>query len=371
MTSQGNADRLRRLERSIRWRVGFRMSLTRVGTSLPAIGQIVIAALLSYAVAHYLLGHAAPVLAVTVVVSSLGFGRDARPRRILESAVGMLVGITLSETLWMLAGSGAWQIAVALAVTLVVARFSSPSNAFAVAAGVQSMMVMIMPAPDGGVYVRSLDGLIGGIVALIVTALIPRDPSSIAQRDGRRLYSTLSEALDSTVDALRTGNEAAAALALERLRRTQVLIDDWTASLDSAVAIARISPFLRRHLPALQQQKRLLTGGDLSVRHLRLFVRRVMFLVRDAAARPELARVVEGIAGGVVLLGDGVRNPASLDEARSRFAAVMRELDPTTLLPGAPMVDTVLVMMLRPLLVDLLVASGMPDAEARGLLPEV
>lgn len=371
MTAQDNTGSLERLERSIRRRVWLRTSLTRVGTSAPAILQIVVAALASYAIAHYLLGHPAPVLAVTVVVGSLGFQRDARPRRILESAVGMLVGITLSEVLWQLAGPGLWQIAVALTVTLVVARFFSSSNSFAVAAGVQSMMVMIVPAPEGGVYVRSLDGLIGGIVAIAVTALIPRDPSSTALRDGRRLYSTLSESLDSTVDALRTANEAAAALGLQRLRRTQTLIDDWAASLDSAVAIARISPFLRRQLPGLRRQQRALTGGDLTVRHLRVFVRRVLFLVRDGAARPELADLLESIAQGVALLGDGVRHPDSLESARVRFDDVARRLDPAVVLPGAPMQDTVLVMMLRPLLVDLLVTTGLPEADARSLLPEL
>jgi len=38
---------------------------------------------------------------------------------------------------------------------------------------------------------------------------------------------------------------------LQRLRSTQPIIDQWRASLDSAVSISRISPFLRRHGPEL------------------------------------------------------------------------------------------------------------------------
>jgi uncharacterized membrane protein YgaE (UPF0421/DUF939 family) len=366
-----NVDALARLEREIRYRVTLRHAVSRVWTASPAIVQIVVAALLSYLVAYYLLGHESPVLAVTVVVSSLGLTRDARPRRIIEQAAGMLVGITLSETLWLFAGTGGWQLAVALGGTLVIARFASTSNTFVVAAAVQSAMVMIMPTPEGGVYVRSLDGLVGGIVAILVTALIPRDPSSAARRDGRLLYSALGEALSSAIDALRQADEGAATLGLERLRRTQSQVDNWTTSLESAIAVARISPFLRRHLPVLRRQERLLHGADLTARHLRLIVRRITFLVRDREPRPKLAELMELTAEGIGSLAAAIDEGAELEKGRGILSTVAKQLDPGALLPDAPMSDTMLVLMLRPLLVDLLVASGLPATDARALLPTV
>jgi uncharacterized membrane protein YgaE (UPF0421/DUF939 family) len=369
VSGQGNADALARLERDVRYRVSLRHASDRVWTSLPAIGQIVVAALVSYLAAYYLLGHPSPVLAVTVVVGSLGLTRDARPRRIIEQAAGMLVGITLSETLWLFAGTGVWQLTVALGGTLVIARFASTSNTFVIAAAVQSAMVMIMPVPDGGAYMRSIDGLVGGIVAILVTALIPRDPSSAARRDGRLLYSALGEALSSVIDALRVADEAAATLGLERLRRTQSQVDDWTMSLDSAIAISRISPFLRRHLPTLRRQQRLLTGADLTARHLRLIVRRITFLVRDRQPRPQLAGLLERTSAGIGCLAAAIDEGSELEQARDILSSVARELDPDAVLPDAAMADTVLVLMLRPLLVDLLVASGLPGTEARALLP--
>ncbi|WP_167138422.1 FUSC family protein [Diaminobutyricimonas sp. TR449] len=371
MSGQRNADALARLERGVRYRIAVRHAFSRVWTSTPAIVQIVVAALLSYLLAYYLLGHESPVLAVTVVVSSLGLTRDARPRQIIEQAAGMLVGITLSETLWILAGTGAWQLTVALGATLVIARFASTSNTFVVAAAVQSAMVMIMPAPEGGVYVRSVDGLVGGIVAIVVTALIPRDPSSAARRDGRLLYSAIGEALSSAIDALRHADEAAATLGLERLRRTQAQVDNWTVSLDSAVAVARISPFLRRHLPVLRRQERLLHGADLTARHLRLIVRRITFLVRDREPRPKLGALMEETAQGIGCLAAAIEDGAELDRARGILSTVAEQLDPDALLPESSMAETMLVLMLRPLLVDLLVASGMPATDAQALLPGV
>lgn len=358
-----------RLERNIRLRLYVRSSLTRAVSSAPAALQIVVAATVAYAIAHNLLGHQFPVVAVTVTISTLGFTRDARPRRVLEVVIGITVGILLAELLLMVAGSGVWQIACVLFVTLVVARLVSPSNAFAVAAGVQSMLVMILPPPDGGAFVRSLDGLIGGVLALVVTAMIPRNLTGIVKRDARTLISTLTESIDTVVDALVNANEPAANLALDRLRRTQSLIDDCTTSLESAIAIARISPFMRRHIPHLLAQERALVRLDLAARHLRIITRRIDFLVRDGVERPDLAALFAHVSAGVTSLGIALEDPRMFGEARLQFEAVARQLDPHTALPGAAISDTILVHVLRPLVVDLLVASGVDVDVARGMLP--
>jgi uncharacterized membrane protein YgaE (UPF0421/DUF939 family) len=366
-----SADRLRRFERSMRRRLDVKIAVKRAWNSVPAALQIVVAVLGSYAIAHFALGHAVPLLAMTVVVSALGFGRDARPRRVFDSVVGILIGILFSEVLFTFLGGGIWQIAVILFLTFVVARLVSPSAAFAAAAGVQSLLVTLLPAPDGGVLVRSVDGLVGGVVALVVTALVPRDPRAIARRDAGRLLSTLSESFDALLDGLRTGDEAAASLAVERLRRTQPLIDDWNASLDSAVSIARISPFLRRHLPTLRHQARVLQGFDMAARHLRVLDRRVSFLVRDGVARPELAALLAEIDAAIVLLGASIDDPGRAEDAAAVLEAIAPRLDPAVLVPGAPVTETVIVLLSRPLVVDLLIAAGRPAAAARALLPEV
>ena len=365
MSEGTQAARLRKLERDIRRRIDIRMSLRRTASSIPAALQIVVAATGAYAVAHYLFGHAVPLVAVTVTISALGFTRDARPRRVLESVIGILVGIALAEVLLLVVGTGVWQIAVVLFATLIVARLVSPSNAFAVAAGVQSMLVMLLPAPDGGVFIRSIDGLIGGAMALIVTALIPRDPRRLALADTRKLHSILQEALDTLVLALLKADEPAASLALERLRRTQAVIEDSNASLETAIAVSRISPFLRRHLPALRRQVALNTGLDLAARHMRLLARRIDFLVRDGVARPELAALFERVGDGLADL------PGDSPGARATLEALAVTLDPAVVLPDAQVTDSIVVHLLRPLVVDLLVASGITLAEARALLPRV
>ena len=76
-----------------RTRVDPRRGFRRVQGSSIAILQIVVATTGAYAFAYYVLGHHAPLLAATVCVSSLGIVRDARPRRVFETVLGMLLGI--------------------------------------------------------------------------------------------------------------------------------------------------------------------------------------------------------------------------------------------------------------------------------------
>lgn len=189
-----------------------RAGLGRVRDSAPAIVQIVVAATVAYAFAHLVLGHAAPLLAATVTVSSLGLVRDARPRRVLETVVGMLVGILVAEVILVVAGTGWWQLALTLAASLIVARFLSAQPAFAIAAAIQSAIVMVIPANVP--FLRLIDGVVGGVAALLVTALVPRSPLRAVTRDGHALMEAFDAAIGTLVQGLGRGDRMRAARGL-------------------------------------------------------------------------------------------------------------------------------------------------------------
>jgi len=362
---------LRRLGRRVRVRAQVRAAVRRAADALPAALQITVAAITSYSIAHYLLGHPAPFVAVAVTITSLGLTRDARPRKVLETALGVTIGITLSEAMVLVIGKGVWQVALVLFVTLVVARAFSPNPAFAIAAAVQSAIVVIVPGPIDTVFTRSIDAVIAGVVALIATALIPRDPRRAATRDARLIFSVFHESLAGTVEALSLGASAPAELALERLRRTQALVDNWRATLDSAVAIARISPWLRRHLPELLVQERVLSGADLASRHLRTIARRIGVVVEDGHPRPALAALMAELENAIDLLGRELDDRSLTGSTRTALVDLAQRLDPATLTPDGELRETLIVVLVRPLVVDLLVATGMDGNEARALLPRV
>jgi uncharacterized membrane protein YgaE (UPF0421/DUF939 family) len=346
------------------------LSVSRLGTSLPAILQITVAALVAYLIARELLGHAVPLLAVTVSLSSLGFVRDARPVRVLETAFGMTLGIAVAEAVVLAFGQGVVQLAVVLAMTLAIARLLSPSAGFAIAAAIQSVLVSLLAAPDGGPFVRVVDGVVGGAVALLATALIPRDPRRAALREAHAVFAEFLAVTSSLVAALRFADRGEAEGALARARGTQPFIDSWRAALDSARAIVRVSPFVRRHAAELNRQAVALDGMDLAVRNLRVVTRRIDFVGRDGRPRLAVADLVARIATAVTLLDASFDDIEQLPLARQTLEQLASHLAPGDVLEEAePASEQTLVMALRPLVVDLLVAAGTPVGEAQALLP--
>lgn len=348
-----------------------RAAVRRAVEAVPAAAQLAIAATASYSVAHFVVGHQVPLLAITACLSSLGFVRDARPKRVLETAFGLSIGVALAEALLLVAGRGVWQILVAVFATLVIARLLNAPAAVAVAATAQSAIVLLIQLPAGGSWARSVDAFIGGGFALLATALVPRDPRRAAIREAERVLAGLRRGFDDTARALRTADRETASAALGGLRDLQPLIVDWTTTLDSAVAIATVSPFLRRRLPELVAQRRLLGGVDLAVRSMRTIARRAEALTADGAPRPELAELIQAVGSATALLGRSVRDPSVLPAARDDLLLIARSLDPRLITPEASVTASMITVLVRPVVVDLAVAAGAPADEVRAHLPSL
>lgn len=350
-------------------RIDPRPGLARVRESAIPITQIVVAMSGAYAFAHYALGHSTPLIAATVTVSSLGLVRDARPRRVAETVVGMLVGILIAEIVVLVAGSGWWQLAIAVSVTLVVARFLSAQPGFAIAAAIQTIVAILIPG--GAPFERLLDGVIGGVAALAVTALIPRNAVRGEVREARALFAGFDSALGTLAQALRRGDRFRAERGLGKARALQARTDSWGTSLESGLAVARISPFLRRQRFELERHERVRQSMDFAVRNLRVIARRAVYLVDDGAARPVAATLLADIARAGALVADALEDLSLEPVAREAVAAVAARLDPAAVLPGASLGDHNLIAAMRPLTVDLLTATGLPPDEARRIVPRI
>ena len=110
---------------------------------------------------------------------------------------------------------------------------------------------------------------------------------------------------------------------------------------------------------------------DLATRNLRVISRRIDFLVRDGVPRPSLASVMASLETSVTLLGQSLDDPRLADTVRVGLVAIAERLRPETVVRGAPVTDSVIILMLRPLLVDLLQAADLRGDRARAALPEV
>jgi len=349
----------------------FKSALARVIESLPPVIQIVFAALASYSFSYYVLGHQNPLLAVTVTITALGFTRDARPRRVIETSLGIVLGLFASELLVNWFGQGIWQLAVTLLICLIGARFVTQSASFALTVGIQAMFIQLLPLPEGGIWVRPLDGITAAVTSLLVTVLIPRNPKGLARKDAAALFDVFLDSLAALRGALRDVDVKKADETLVKVRRTQPLVDNWRMSLDSAVAISRLSPFLKKERYDLGAQLRLMRGMDLATRNLRVIVRRVDFLIRDGLSRPYLADLIDQIFEATKNLSQATENEEYLFEARAGYLEVIHQLDPKKFGIADQLREASVLLLLRPMLVDLLCATGMSEDDARDELPEV
>lgn len=345
-------------------------ALSRVADSLWQIMQLVLASICAYLIARYGLGHPVPLLAVTVALSSLGFARDTRPGRVATTALAMVMGVVLSETMLVLFGPGAAQLLVVILLALLLARLVSANPTFALTVAMQAVLVQLLDAPTGGDFARVIDGLIGGLVALAFTALVPRNPIRLSRADSRVLFATIKETLAKLREVLLTADKATADLVLENIRQTQPLVDNWKSSLESAEAIAKISPFYRWAQKEVADQKVLFAGLDLATRNLRVITRRVDFLLEDQSPRPQLAAVIAKTLIAVDLLEQSLDDFSLRAKAQKYLLKLLKELDPKSL-GEVGLSELVVFMQLRPMIVDLAIAAGVEPAKARELLPHV
>ena len=354
-----------------RTRIDPRRGLARVQESSIAILQIVVATTGAYAFAHYVLGHPAPLLAATVCVSSLGLVRDARPRRVLETVLGMLVGILVAELLLLAAGPGWWQLALALGLTLVVARFLSAQASFAIAAAIQALIVMVIPANapvpasrrrrrrrrrgaagDGAHPAHAAARRSAATARRCIAAMDSADGHPGAGAAPRRPPARRARSREGASTAAARGRVVDVA-GLRHRDRADLAVPAPPAL---RAAAARAHPPV--HRPRHPQSACHRAPRRLPVRRRR----------RRARSRPtllgELARAAELVAQS---LDDISLEPV----AREAVRAVAGRLDPALLLPDASLGDQNLIAALRPLAVDLLTATGMSSAEARACVPRI
>nr|WP_165137821.1 FUSC family protein [Microbacterium amylolyticum] len=355
-----------------RWQSRYRprAGIVRLRDSWAAIAQIVIAAAGAYGIAHLLFGHQTPLLAVTVTISSLGLARDARPSKVLQTVAGMLTGIAISEIALLFLRPGWWQLAVVLAVTLVIARFMSPSPGFPIAAGIQTAIAFMLPLGEF-TGMRILDGAVGGVMALLVTALLPRNPIKAILRDAHVVFADVDRTMSRVSQGLRRGDRLRAERGLQKARELEGSLASWETSLESGRAISSMSPFLRSRRQQLARLARIMSAMDLVTRNLRLVARRAHYAVEDGQPRPVLARLIGDVQRSVALVSECLTDPSAETAAQDEVRRIARTLDPALLLPGAGLGDQNVVVSLRPLVVDLLVAAGEPRDDAAHELPRI
>jgi uncharacterized membrane protein YgaE (UPF0421/DUF939 family) len=338
-------------------------------TALPIL-QAALAAGLAWFVATKVVGHAHPFFAPIAAVVCLGVSLGQRPRRVVELVVGVSVGVGVGDVLISLIGSGPWQIALVVALAMSAAVLLDGGAVIALQSGSSAVLVAtLLPPSAGGGFDRMVDALIGGLVGLVVTALLPANPLTIAHRQGKVVLGELSAALRGVASAVVDQDPVKAAGVLTQLRKSQSAIDEFKAALKAGQEIATIAPVRWRNRDDLDHYLAAATPVDYALRNTRVLARRAMAVLRDGEAAPEiLPDVLRRYADAVDLLRTELARGDEPVRARAAVRDAARAAT-TNQLGGDGFSTKVVLAQIRSVAVDLLQATGLSRSDAVESLP--
>jgi hypothetical protein len=345
---------------------GVEQAFGRLHVGTWPVVQTAIAATLAWSAAALVLGHERPFVAAIAAVISVGAVAGQTLRRAAEWILGVAVGLTVADVIMMMIGTGPVQTGVIVALAMLAALLIRSGAMFVTEAGVSAVLVAGLDPTTYGVSPdRFLEALVGGGMALAVSAAFPSNPSLRARQAARPLLEDLATALRDSAAALIGGDEELAQQALSESRRIDGRVAWLREEIDGGYQIARYSPPRRRHLGHLGYFAAAADQLDLAVRDTRVLARAVVTLVRERGASPgQLSEAILGLALAVEALAGRLERPDhSLDDAR-QFALVAAGEATSVLERNNDLETSALVAQIRSTALDLLQAAGMESSEA-------
>ncbi|RAV33731.1 hypothetical protein CHEID_01145 [Corynebacterium heidelbergense] len=279
--------------------------LVRVRETLVFALQCAIAAGLAFWVAVNIFGHTQAFFAPIAAVLSLGVNGGKRARRSFELVLGATVGVAIGDSLISVIGGGYWQVSLVVFAAILAGTFVDRAGMVAIQAASTSVLIAtILPPGSSGAFNRAIDALIGGVIGLIVLAVVPNSPLRAARREISALISKASLVLDDVATGMEQGDGRAIAIALQEARGTQTSVNAMLDQAQGGSEMVSISPMYwtaRRHSKSMT---RILVPVDNVMRNARVLARRAEILVEDeVAVRPELILLIRDISNELGHLG--------------------------------------------------------------------
>ncbi|MBM7051592.1 aromatic acid exporter family protein [Rothia sp. ZJ1223] len=336
--------------------------------------QIVASGVGAYYIAEQFLGHHEPIFAATAAIVSLGYVSGAtHARRILEVSLGVILGIAIGDVLMLLMGQGMWQATFVLFISIQIARFLDKGILFTIQMGLQSTLVVLLPPSPDGVFARSLDGIVGGLCAFLLMFIFPKDPRKEPRRNASALMNAFADVFYSSAKAMKEYDGKAAWLALSEARQLQPLFNKCEADVVTAIGLAKLSIVGKSQQGELKTLSKRFSATDLAIRNTRVLNRRMASTLENvqlsSTAVDSLAQVFVDIGNAVHTLGEGM-SAKERETRRGMMHKARTELEhvAATLEPHQMKVETLegesLVLMTRPLVVDLLEVTGLSHEDA-------
>ncbi|MFI7633647.1 aromatic acid exporter family protein [Nonomuraea sp. NPDC049400] len=333
----------------------------------PSIGQCAVGAAIAWLVAKDLLGHSRPFFAPIAVVVCIGVGLGQRLRRVVELVAGVSVGVGVGDLLVSWIGSGAWQIALVVAMAMVAAVLLDSGSLIVLQAGSSAVLVATLLPPSGaGGLARMVDALVGGLVGLAAVALLPASPSALARRHAKGMFGALADALRQIAEAIEKRDARLASEALDAARGSQTKVEEFLQALETSREIATISPLHRYRRLNLEGYEKAAVPLDHALRNARVLARRAIVALDGSSPLPPwLPDALGELADATLMLRDELAAERSPDKVTKAILAVASRQGSERWGFSAD----VMIAQLRSIIVDLLQATGTERKEALAALP--
>lgn len=282
------------------------MRLTQLEAALVISVQAGLAAALAWWIGHDVLGNPAPIFAPSAAVGTIVAALGQRAHRTVELLLGVGLGIATTDFLLTFLGTGFWQtgfiVGCAIFATLVL--FGRSGAAVGQAGGTAVLLATLAPAQKDLEWPRIVDAMVGGVVGLVVVALLlPLNPMRILDRDAAPIFQCLAGQLREASAALATGDQQRAVRALDALRGMGPDLDRMHQALSGAEEVVSLAParWLRRQ--DVERFARATEHVERVIEHSRGVARRsAMALQYDEPIPPDLPASVGQLADAVELL---------------------------------------------------------------------
>lgn len=332
------------------------------------IVQAAISGTVAYFLAERLFGHEQPFFAPIVTLIALGQSFGQRLERVVEIVIGAAVGVLLGDVFVSIFGGGMWQMAVVIGLAMAAATLLDAGVLITGQAGVQAAFVTILLPPPGQAFSRWTDAIIGGVVALLAATITPAAPIRKPRLHASSVVAEMSAILATTADSIRTRDLALAEATMARARASESMLEELQEFADDGLAVVRLSPFRRQHLPAVQVIADLLEPLDRAIRNTRVLVRRAGIAIRHGEPIPKAyIDLVSGLAEATLQMADTLSIRELPESSR---ASLVRLAELTTYVDERPSLSSeVIRAQVRSIVVDLLEVTGLSIEEAVALVP--
>lgn len=351
-----------------RSRTEARIRTDRLQSRVAFILQCGVGAALAWWLAGDVFEHRMPFFAPVTAIITLGMSYGQRARRAVEVMIGVALGVLIGDVFAHLFGTGVLQVLVVVVLAMTVASLVGAGILLTIQAGVQAAIITTLLAAPDQAFTRWLDAVIGGAVALVISVLVPATGLQRPRQKAALVVEEISAILRQTAVVIRTDDNDLAGATLRRARASEGMLVELQSLASEGVAVVRLSPFRRRHLPGAQAIADLLEPLDRAIRNLRVLVRRALVGTRRGEVIPpaytglldDLADSCDDIARELHERHEPTAARAGLHRLAERSAVI----DPASGLSGE-----VIRAQVRSMVVDLLVLTGMPVDEAGELVP--